>query len=94
MEHTYLRGHVIAERYEIIEEFEDRGYCTLYKGKDWTTGTAVLLKNTRSISSEARVHFEYVISHPVEHPNLARRLYGQWFGGFGSREGNGSWEVF
>jgi serine/threonine-protein kinase len=94
MEHTYLRGHVIAERYEIIEALEDRGYCTLYKGKDWTTGTAVLLKNTRSISSEARVHFEYVISHPVEHPNLARRLYGQWFGGFGSREGNGSWEVF
>lgn len=94
MEHTPLRGQIIANRYEITDQLEDRGYSTLYKGKDRTTGTTVLLRNTPSTSNEARARFEAVIAHPIEHPNLARRLHGQWYGGFGTQAGNGSWEVF
>jgi serine/threonine-protein kinase len=94
MEHIPLRGQVIANRYEITDQLEDRGYSALYKGKDRTTGATVLLRNTPSTSNEARARFEAVIAHPIEHPNLARRLHGQWYGGFGTQAGNGSWEVF
>ena len=35
MEHTPLRGQIIANRYEITDQLEDRGYSTLYKGKEY-----------------------------------------------------------